>query len=74
MPLQFMATASATHRINRYAQTNKPGSADLLGTPVGQVVGQMKEVRAVKRVLEEMVAEYVDSVEGLSELLQRAAE
>ena len=74
MPLQYMATASATHRINRYAQTNKPGSADLLGTPVGQVVGQLKEVRSVKRVIEEMVAEYVDSVEGASEVLQRAAE
>jgi NAD(P)H-dependent flavin oxidoreductase YrpB (nitropropane dioxygenase family) len=74
MPLQFMATASATQRINRYAQTNKPGSADLLGTPVGQVVGQMREVRSVKQVVQEMVTEYIDAVESVTQLLQRAAE
>jgi NAD(P)H-dependent flavin oxidoreductase YrpB (nitropropane dioxygenase family) len=74
MPLQFMATASATQRINRYAQTNKPGSADLLGTPVGQVVGQMREVRSVKRVVQEMVTEYIDAVESATQLLQSAAE
>lgn len=74
MPLQFMATASATQRIYRYAQTRKPGSAELLGTPVGQVVGQMKEVRAVKQIVHDMVSEYIDSVERVNALLQLAAE
>jgi NAD(P)H-dependent flavin oxidoreductase YrpB (nitropropane dioxygenase family) len=74
MPLQYMATANATQRINRYAQTNRPGSADLLGTPVGQVVGQMREVRSVKRVVQEMVTEYIDAVESATQLLQSAAE
>jgi NAD(P)H-dependent flavin oxidoreductase YrpB (nitropropane dioxygenase family) len=74
MPLQFMATASATQRINRYAQSKKPGSAELLGTPVGQVVGQMKEVRAVKDVVSAMVSEYVEAIERMGEELRVAAE
>lgn len=74
MPLQFMATASATQRINRYAQTKKPGSAELLGTPVGQVVGQMKEVRAVKDVVGDMVSDYVDAIERVGAQLSQAAE
>jgi NAD(P)H-dependent flavin oxidoreductase YrpB (nitropropane dioxygenase family) len=73
MPLQFMATADATQRIYRYAQTKKPGSAELLGTPVGQVVGQMNEVRAVRQVVQDMVSEYIDAVERVGELLGQAA-
>jgi NAD(P)H-dependent flavin oxidoreductase YrpB (nitropropane dioxygenase family) len=74
MPLQFMATASATQRINQYAQTKRPGSAELLGTPVGQVVGQMKEVRAVKDVVSDLVSEYVDAIERTAAQLSQAAE
>jgi NAD(P)H-dependent flavin oxidoreductase YrpB (nitropropane dioxygenase family) len=73
MPLQFMATASATQRIHRYAQTKKPGSAELLGTPVGQVVGQMNEVRSAKQVVEDLVTGYIDSVERIARQLARAA-
>ena len=69
MPLQFMATAAATQRIHRYAQTRKPGSAELLGTPVGQVVGQMNEVRAAKQVVQDLVSEYVEAIEHASEAL-----
>lgn len=74
MPLQFMATARATQRIHRYSQTKKPGSAELLGTPVGQVVGQMNAVRPVKQVVHDMVSEYVDAVERVSGMLSDAAE
>ena len=73
MPLQFMATADASHRIYRHAQSNEPGSAALLGSPVGQVVGQMNEVRSAKSVVMEMVEEYIDTVGGLNEQLERAA-
>ncbi len=74
MPLQYMATASATQRINRYAQTKKPGSAELLGTPVGQVVGQMNAVRPAKEIVREIVTEYIEAVERVSEQLGRAGE
>ncbi len=62
MPLQYMATAEATQRIYRHAQKGTTESATLLGTPVGQVVGQMNAVKSVAQVIEEMVYEYIESV------------
>jgi len=69
MPLQFMATAEATQRITRFAQTGAEGSNTLLGTPVGQVVGQMNTRKPARQVIEEMVSEYIDAVERVSTLL-----
>jgi NAD(P)H-dependent flavin oxidoreductase YrpB (nitropropane dioxygenase family) len=69
MPLQFMATAEATQRITRFAQTGAEGSDVLLGTPVGQVVGQMNTRKPARQVIEEMVSEYIDAVERVSGLL-----
>jgi NAD(P)H-dependent flavin oxidoreductase YrpB (nitropropane dioxygenase family) len=69
MPLQFMATAEATQRIMRFAQSGVEGSDTLLGTPVGQVVGQMNTRKPVRQVIEEMVSEYIDAVERVSKLL-----
>jgi NAD(P)H-dependent flavin oxidoreductase YrpB (nitropropane dioxygenase family) len=74
MPLQFMATASATQRIHRYAETRRPGSAELLGTPVGQIVGMMNEVRSVKQVVQELVTGYIEAVERIGHQLKDAAE
>jgi NAD(P)H-dependent flavin oxidoreductase YrpB (nitropropane dioxygenase family) len=63
MPLQWMATADAQQRIYRYAQTGRPGSAELLGTPVGQLVGQLTQRRAVKDVVQDMVSECYEALE-----------
>ena len=64
MPLQYMVTAEATHRIYRHAQTG--GDATLLGTPVGQVVGMMNRVRGAEDVVREMVEDYLDSLDQLN--------
>lgn len=72
MPLQFMATADATQRIMRHAQSGEPGSAELLGTPVGQVVGQMGKRKSAAKVVYDMVSEYVDAIERMKELLDRS--
>lgn len=72
MPLQWMATATATQRIHRYSQSHEPGSAELLGTPVGQVVGQMNQVKPAAKIIEEMVGEYVDAVERVNSLLEKS--
>jgi hypothetical protein len=64
-----LATANATQRIYRYAQTQKPGSAELLGTPLGQ----MNKVRSVKQVVQGLVDEYIDAVGRVSDLLDRVA-
>jgi NAD(P)H-dependent flavin oxidoreductase YrpB (nitropropane dioxygenase family) len=63
MPLQYMATAEATQRIHRHAQSGKPGSAQLLGTPVGQIVGQLTQRRSVKQVVQDMVSECLEALE-----------
>lgn len=70
MPLQWMATAEAQQRIHRYAETGKEGAAALLGTPVGQVVGQMTAEKTCASVMRQMVSDYVDTVNRLHAQLQ----
>jgi NAD(P)H-dependent flavin oxidoreductase YrpB (nitropropane dioxygenase family) len=63
MPLQFMATAEAIHRIYLSEQP------DLLGMPVGQIVGAMNDVRPSKDVIESMIAECrvtIDRLRGMA--------
>src|SRR5438874_10181762 len=62
MPLQFMLTAEAQTRVHRYAHVEGSRAGELLGTPVGQIVGRMKTVRSAKDVIYSMVEEYVDVV------------
>ena len=64
MPLQFMVTADAVSRTSRYS--NK--AQDVAFNPVGQVVGQLEEIRPVRDVVLRMVEEYVDSIERLNAL------
>jgi NAD(P)H-dependent flavin oxidoreductase YrpB (nitropropane dioxygenase family) len=63
MPLQFMLTAEALHRITRSQ------NRELTGVPVGQIVGRMDKVRPVKDVVFEMVEEFVEATERLNALL-----
>jgi NAD(P)H-dependent flavin oxidoreductase YrpB (nitropropane dioxygenase family) len=65
MPLQFMLTAEAIHRINR--SQNK----DLLGMPVGQIVGRMDRVRPAKDVIFSMVEEFIETTERLGDLVEK---
>ena len=64
MPLQFMVTADAVARGHRYAAKAK----DVLFNPVGQIVGQMNQVRPVKDVIYRLVEEYLEAVERLQQL------
>jgi NAD(P)H-dependent flavin oxidoreductase YrpB (nitropropane dioxygenase family) len=74
MPLQFMLTADATSRI--YRSAGKPGSKakDLLGTPLGQIVGRMNSVRASRDVVYGMVEQFIGTVERLRGLLDETDE
>jgi NAD(P)H-dependent flavin oxidoreductase YrpB (nitropropane dioxygenase family) len=72
MPLQFMATADATERIHRYARLERSRARDLLGMPVGQIVGRMNAVRSSHQVIYEMIEEFVDAVNRLQESLEKA--
>jgi len=62
MPLQFMLTAEAFQRIQR-AQ-----NPELVGMPVGQIVGAMNQVRPVREVVYDLIQEYLAAVERLAEL------
>jgi NAD(P)H-dependent flavin oxidoreductase YrpB (nitropropane dioxygenase family) len=74
MPLQYMATAEASQRIVRHAQSGEPGAATLLGTPVGQIVGTMNQVRPAKAIVSEMVNDYIEIIGGLQGALDKLAE
>ena len=60
MPLQFMLVSDAYSRINRSQDR------DLIGAPVGQIVGQMNAVRPVRDVMFDLVEEYVTASERLA--------
>jgi NAD(P)H-dependent flavin oxidoreductase YrpB (nitropropane dioxygenase family) len=65
MPRQFMVTVEATARTHRYpAQSQK-----VAFNPAGQVIGRVVEVRRVRRVIDEMIEEYIDAVERLNSLM-----
>jgi NAD(P)H-dependent flavin oxidoreductase YrpB (nitropropane dioxygenase family) len=64
MPLQFMVTADAVARGHRYADKAK----DVMFNPVGQVVGQMNDVRPARDLVYALVDEYLEAVERLQAL------
>ena len=64
MPLQWMLTAEAQHRIFRYQPR------DLTGFPVGQIVGSMNEVRPARDVVYALVTECAETLERLKGLLE----
>ncbi len=69
MPLQFMLTAEAMARMNRFAHVEGSGAHELVGMPVGQIVGSMDSVRSVRDVVYDMVSEHIDTVSRMSEAL-----
>ena len=70
MPLQFMLCAEATARIGRAARAGIGRALELTGTPVGQIVGQMKHVQSSHQVIYQLVDEYVDAVARVNEVTE----
>lgn len=68
MPLQGMVTIDAIRRTHRYAtrESQKVGF-----NPVGQVVGQMKEVLSTRELMMKLVEEYLEATERLERLAPR---
>jgi NAD(P)H-dependent flavin oxidoreductase YrpB (nitropropane dioxygenase family) len=65
MPLQGMVTMDMITRTHRYADK----AQKVAFNPVGQVVGMINESRSVRSVIQDLVAEYVSSVERLQSLM-----
>ena len=63
MPLQFMVTAEALQRIGR------SGNEALAGTPVGQIVGRMNNVRTTRDVVFDLVDGALRAIERLQNQL-----
>jgi NAD(P)H-dependent flavin oxidoreductase YrpB (nitropropane dioxygenase family) len=62
MPLQYLLTADAQHRIR------VSGKEELLGMPVGQIIGSVTEVRPVAEVMRSLVADAEDAITRLTSL------
>jgi NAD(P)H-dependent flavin oxidoreductase YrpB (nitropropane dioxygenase family) len=64
MPLQTLLISPAMERVQQ-----NPQARDLATYFVGQVVGSMNETRSARAVVEDMVGEFVETVERLGGLL-----
>jgi len=65
MPLQFMLTGNAQGRMHLYADRE---ARALVGTPVGQIVGEMNEVRPVREVMADLVRGFEETTDRLAQL------
>jgi NAD(P)H-dependent flavin oxidoreductase YrpB (nitropropane dioxygenase family) len=69
MPLQSLLIANAQRRIHRVAHKPDSGARALATYFVGQVVGQMNEPKSTRRVMSEMIEEFVTVMERLERLV-----
>jgi NAD(P)H-dependent flavin oxidoreductase YrpB (nitropropane dioxygenase family) len=63
MPLQGILHQEAGRR------TQRVGTRELIGFPVGQIVGRLNKVRPTKDVVREMVEEWIDTTERMASIL-----
>ncbi len=73
MPLHGMLIAEAQRRIGRGANVPGSGAERLVNYFVGQIVGNMNQIKPAGRVVMEMVEEYLEVVEGLAASLHADA-
>ncbi len=69
MPLQSALVAEAQQRIGRQAHVVGSGAEALATYFVGQVVGQLNQVRSTRSVVAAMVEEFVDTLALLAAML-----
>ena len=72
MPMQPLLIGPAMARIGRVADNPGSGGNDLVTYFVGQVVGSLDAVRPTRRVVEEMIDEFIDAVQRLGGFLETA--
>jgi NAD(P)H-dependent flavin oxidoreductase YrpB (nitropropane dioxygenase family) len=65
MPLQGLLVADAISRIQKYE------TPELLGTPVGQIVGQMNEERGVAAVFDDLTRGFERTIARLNRIATR---
>ncbi|MCQ9130437.1 NAD(P)H-dependent flavin oxidoreductase [Streptomyces hilarionis] len=68
MPLQGLLVAEAVSRIQKYEVD------PLLGTPVGQIVGRMNEVRSVQAVFDDLTRGFERAVDRVNRIAGRSGQ
>ena len=69
MPLQTLLVGEPLARINRVASKEGSGANQLVTYFVGQVVGSMNTVQPTRRVVLDMVDEFIDAVQRLGRFI-----
>ncbi len=72
MPLQYMVCSEAQTRISRAARKDGAKAQELVGMPVGQVVGRMNAEVSSADVIYQFMDEFIESVERLQSTLDSA--
>ncbi len=65
LPLQFIVTANAVARSLLYPEK----SQKIAFNPAGQIIGSLNTVKPVRRIMQDMVEDYLDAVERLNDLM-----
>ncbi|MEV4116284.1 nitronate monooxygenase family protein [Nonomuraea sp. NPDC049695] len=68
MPLQLLVAEGAMARIGAAAEKGEPGALELVNYFVGQVVGQLDQIRPAREVVYDMISEFGEAVERLRRL------
>ncbi|MGN9839327.1 NAD(P)H-dependent flavin oxidoreductase [Nonomuraea sp. H19] len=68
MPLQLLVAEGAMARIEAAADKGEPGAVELVNYFVGQVVGQLDQVKPARDVVYDLISEFGEAVERLARL------
>jgi len=63
MPLQTILYSNAMRKLG--ANRNQGAGAELVGSPVGQIVSRMNSIRTAKEVILDMVEEFIEAAESV---------
>ena len=72
MPLQYMACAEAQTRIGLAARKEGARARELVGMPVGQIVGRMREEQSSAELIYQFIDEFIEAVGRLQGMLDAA--
>ena len=72
MPLQYMACSEAQTRIGLAARKEGAKARELIGMPVGRVVGRMTQEMGSADVIYQFIDEFVEVVDRLQRTLDAA--
>jgi NAD(P)H-dependent flavin oxidoreductase YrpB (nitropropane dioxygenase family) len=70
MPLQGLVTVDAIRRSHKYAAVGE--CQKVAFNPVGQVVGQIKQVESCRNLINRLLTEYVEAAERVNSLMSEA--